>query len=302
LIHAIASYARRHWRGELPLAVAWWVNGLALSGLIVFLDVSIGSSGVERLIDTRSEFTLYLMAGVLLLLAVPAWQVVGIFRAADHHSAHVGTIIAARATQSAATLFAIVLATRFVIFFGESLPAVRAVYPWTGELYQITPLAGGEVIEIRGSITFGVADRLRETLLATPAAERLRLNSSGGLLSEARKLRGIIVAHGLDTDSTEICASACVSAYIAGRHRYLHRTAQMGFHLPRNPGLGPHGPVSAVYARELSYMASRGVPPWFIARWVASGRRFWYPTPMELRAAGIVQTFVGPPRQAGTDA
>jgi hypothetical protein len=296
------SYVRRHWRGELPLAVAWWVNGLALSGSILFLDVSIGSSGVERFIDTRSEFTLYLIAGMLLLLLVPAWQVVGIFRAADHHAAHVGTIIAARATQSAATLFAIVLATRCVIFFGESLPAIRAVYPWTGEQYQVTPLAGGRIIEVRGNITFGVADRLRETLHATPAAQRLRLNSSGGLLSEARKVRELVLARGLDTDSTEICASACVSAYIAGRHRYLHRTARMGFHLPRNPGLGPHGPVSPVYARELSYMASRGVPPWFIARWVASGRRFWYPTPMELRAAGIVQTFIGRQRPARTDA
>jgi hypothetical protein len=139
------------------------------------------------------------------------------------------------------------------------------------------------------------AEDFAAALTATPAVRRVRLNSGGGLLSEAVKLRELILARGLDTDSTEICSSACVSAYIAGRHRTLHRTARMGFHLPRNPGFGLRDMISPAYTRELGYFARRGVPPWFITRWVASGRRFWYPSRAELRAAGIVQTLVGQP-------
>lgn len=282
----------------MPIGLAWWVNGLVLSGLILLLDMRLASSGMEGLIDTRNEYSLYLLISVLLLLAVPAWQVVGIFRAADRHIDEVGTVIAGRATQVAATLFTVVLATRFIIFAGESLPAIRGIYPWAGAHYQVSVLSVGRVIEVRGGITFGLADEVAAALAANPMVRRIRLNSGGGLLSEAVRLREVIVAHQLDTDSTELCNSACVSVYVAGAHRTLHRTARMGFHLPRNPGFGPRSPVSAAYARELGYFARRGVPPWFIARWVASGRRFWYPSFAELRAAGIVQTFVGPRRPA----
>lgn len=298
LIRATYSYARRHWQGDLPLALAWWVNGLILSGLILLLDIQLGSSGIERLIDTRGEYSLYLLISAVLLLAVPAWQVVGIFRAADRHVERIGTVLAGRATQVAATLFTVLLALRFVVFAGESLPAVRGIYPWAGAHYQVEVLPGGRVIEVRGGITFGVAGQLEAALAAAPDARRLRLNSGGGLLSEAIKVRAIVIQHQLDTDSTELCNSACISVYIAGRHRTLHRNARMGFHLPRNPGFGPRGPVSAAYTRELNYFISRGVPPWFIGRWVASGRRFWYPSFRELRAAGIVQSFVGQRRPA----
>lgn len=298
LIRSTLSYVRRHWQGDLPLALAWWVNGLVVSGSILLLDVRLASSGMEQLIDTRDDYSLYLLLSILLLLAVPAWQVVGIFRAADRHVERIGTVLAGRATQVAATLFTILLAIRFIVFAGESIPAIRGIYPWAGARYQVDVLPGGRVIEIRGGITYGMAEELEAALQEAPAARRLRLNSGGGLLSEAVKLRRLVIEHQLETDSTEMCNSACVSVYVAGRHRTLHRSARMGFHLPRNPGFGPRGPISEAYARELNYFISRGVPPWFIARWVASGRRFWYPSFSELRASGVVQSFVGRRRPA----
>jgi hypothetical protein len=206
----------------------------------------------------------------------------------------VGTILAGRAVQVLATLLTIVLAMRFLVFFGENLPGARAAY---ARDYEVRVLPGGRVVELRGGISYGVAELLEQTLTRNPQVRRLRLNSGGGLLTEAIRVREVILARHLDTDSTEQCASACVSAYIAGRHRYLHRTARLGFHLPRNPGLGVHSPVSAAYGRELGYFLRQGVPRGFIALWITSGRHFWYPTPRQLRAAGIVQTFVGRPQQ-----
>ena len=106
----------------------------------------------------------------------------------------------------------------------------------------------------------------------------------------------LIRARNLDTDSTEQCSSACVSAYVAGRNRLLRRSARLGFHLPRNSGFGLRSTVTPEYAAELAYFGRQGVPFWFRARWIMSGRRFWYPTPDQLRAAGIVQAFFGAPR------
>jgi hypothetical protein len=149
---------------------------------------------------------------------------------------------------------------------------------------------------VKGAIIYGLAKEVRRALDANPGVRRIRLNSGGGSLTEAVKIRKLVLARGLDTDSTTNCSSACVSIYIAGRHRLLHRAARLGFHLPRNPGFGLRSPVTPEYARELGYFGRQGVPLWFLQRWIATGRTFWYPTPGQLRDAGIVQEFFGAPR------
>lgn len=288
------AYLIRHWRGDLPLGVAWWLNGAGLTALSLALEMNLGTLGLGQGPDTRAGVALFVAAGVLLLLLVPAWQVIGIFRAADRHAAEVGTPLAAYVTQGLATVLTILLALRFVMFAGESYSGLRLAFPITGWHYQVS--VHGRLLEVSGSITFGLADAVRAAIAANPQLRRVRLNSGGGSLSEAQKLRAIIIEHDLDTDSSEGCSSACVSAYIGGRQRLLRSSARIGLHLPRNPGFGLRGPLTPAYAAELGYFASRGVPPWFLQRWIASGREFWYPTPLQLWQAGIVQAFFGAPR------
>jgi hypothetical protein len=289
------AYLIRHWRGELPLAIAWWVNGVGLTMLSVGLDVFGGHLGFTPEPDTRLRFASFLLLGIALMLLLPAWQMIGVFRAADRHAAAVGTILAARLTQVLATLLTILLAMRFLIFAGESAPGIRLAWA-PGSSYSVAVTHSGRVLEIRGSMTFGLADDAARALDDHPGVRRVRLESGGGSLGQARRLRELILARRLDTDSTGQCASACVSAYIAGRHRLLHRAARIGLHLPRNPGFGLRAPVTAEYSAELAYFGRQGVPLWFRARWVASGREFWYPAPDQLRRAGIVHSFYGRPR------
>ena len=291
----MVSYLFRHWRGELPLAVAWWANGVGLAVMTTALYFYDGSLGLNELVNTRPGFSVFLAAGVFLLLFVPAWQVVGIFRAADRHAEEIGTILAARSTQALATLLTLLLAIQFLIFAGESWSAARIAYGLNGS-YTVRATHDGRVLEIDGAIIFGLANDVRRTLTANPGVRRVRLNSGGGALSEAQKVRALILARGLDTDSTMGCSSACLSAYIAGRHRLLHRSAHLGFHLPRNPGFGLRGTVAPDYSQELAYFGSRGVPLWFRERWIATGRIFWYPTPSQLVQAHIVDGFFGEPR------
>jgi hypothetical protein len=220
---------------------------------------------------------------------------VGIFRAADRHAEQVGTILAARATQSLATVLMLILVVRFLGFAGETASGARIAWGIGTGGYAVTVTHGGRVLLVEGGFLFGLADEVGRVLAANPRVRRMRLNSSGGALSEARKLRALIEARGLDTDSTRLCASACVSAYMAGRHRLLHRAARLGFHLPRNPGFGVGGPLTEAYADELAWFARRGVPRGFRERLILSGREFWYPPPQRLRRAGLVHAFVGAP-------
>jgi hypothetical protein len=289
------AYLVRHWRGELPLGVAWWVNVVALTAASLALDAYGPALGLAPAIETRAAFTALLAGGLAVLLLLPAWQLVGVFRAADRHAAEVGTILAARATQSVATLLTVLLAIRFMVFAGEAWSGARIAYPF-GPANVVALSHAGRVLEVRGPIRFGLAAQVADALAAAPAVRRLRLTSGGGSLSEARRIRELVLARGLDTDAVSLCSSACVSAYVGGRHRLLRRSARLGFHLPRNPGFGLRGPVTADYAAELAYFGSRGVPPWFRQRWVGTGRAFWYPAPAQLRAAGVVHAFVGAPR------
>lgn len=206
-----------------------------------------------------------------------------------------GTILAARATQSAATLLAVLLAMRFLVFAGEAWSGARIAWP-IGPANVVATSHAGRMLEVTGSIRFGLAERVRAALEANPGVRRVRMTSGGGSLSEARRIRELIVARGLDTDAVSLCASACVSAYIGGRHRLLRRSARLGFHLPRNPGFGLRAPVTADYSAELAYFGGRGVPLWFRQRWISGGRGFWYPAPSQLRAAGLVDAFFGRPR------
>ncbi len=291
----MSSYLFRHWRGELPLAVAWWIDGVGVTLLTIALNLYSGELGIDDWVNTRAGFSVYLAVEVILLLFVPAWQVIGIFRAADRHAGQVGTILAARLTQALTTLLTVLLAMQFLVFAGEAWSGARIAYGTSGA-YTVRVTHEGRVLEVDGGIVFGLADDVRRALDAHPHVRRMRLNSGGGALSEARKVRALILARGLDTDSTKGCSSACLSAYIAGRHRLLHRSAHMGFHLPRNPGFGMRGPVGPDYSQELAYFGHRGVPLWFRERWVAAGRTFWYPAPSQLLEARIVDGFFGKPR------
>jgi hypothetical protein len=288
------SYLLRHWRGESSLAVAWWVGGIGITALSLALERF--AQGVELPLESPAGFSAFVILGLTLLLLVPAWQVIGLFRAADRHAGEVGTILAARIVQGLTTILAILLAIRLLAFAGEVAPGVRLAWRMGGSGYQVGITHGGRVLEVRGGILYGLADESRRLLDGNPGVRRLRLNSGGGSLAEARRLRELVLARRLDTDSTLECASACVSVFIAGQHRYLHRAARLGFHLPRNPGFGFRSPVRPEYAEELAYFARRGVPQWFRQRMVASGRQFWYPTPAQLRLSGFVQVFYGAPR------
>jgi hypothetical protein len=78
------SYLGRHWRGELPLATAYWING-ALLGVLAALAWRLAREPAERAMATASLATLLtalvgaMATGILIL----AWQFIGIWRVAS---------------------------------------------------------------------------------------------------------------------------------------------------------------------------------------------------------------------------
>lgn len=301
MLRTLANYPRDHWRGELSLAVTWWVNCVAV-GLVVGFGWPYLALALDLLDpDSAAAFTaLALLQGTAVGL-VPLWQLVGLWRSAARQVRADGKPsrwTRGRLGQVAGVFFLLFVAGRGLTDAAEVVIGARVAYAIGPYGYHLTVLPGAREIELAGGVAFGATRDLARLLAANPRVRRIRLNSGGGALGEARRLRALIAARGLDTITTTGCSSACVSAYMGGRFRYLQRGAPMGVHLPRNwRSLGGSG-ISPAFVDELAYFRARGVPDWFLAAWIRSGREFWYPGEGLLLRSGVVNFLRGPPPAA----
>jgi hypothetical protein len=87
---------------------------------------------------------------------------------------------------------------------------------------------------------------------------------------------------------TKLALSACTYVFLAGEHRELSDTAELGFHQPSSAGSTTEG-QKEMTQRMIEYYRSAGLREWFIDRVVAtSPDHLWYPTRRELEDAGVV--------------
>jgi len=94
------NFLVRHWRGELPLAQALWLNGVALTIIIIgFANLALFGRW-QSTVDSLPAYVTLVASSVLFLCIIPIWQMRGLWRTADHHIDHVGTILAGRGAQT----------------------------------------------------------------------------------------------------------------------------------------------------------------------------------------------------------
>ena len=290
----MAGYISRHWRGELTAAVTWWVNVVGLSAALWWLVPRAALAAGLTATDTRGTFVALVAINLVQYGLVPLWQMVGLWRCGYRRAMKPGRWPVGRAVQVTAFLFTLLITMRGLVTGAEAVLGARLAFGLGPYAYDVRLVQGGRVIAVTGGFGYGLADAVGKLLAANPGVRRIRLESGGGALSEATKLRTLIIEHDLDTLAARECSSACVSAFAGGRFRLLQRGARMGVHLPRNWEAFSRSPVAAGYQAELKYLQDRGLPDWFIARWVRSGQRFWYPSEAELLASGLVTNLRGP--------
>jgi hypothetical protein len=288
------AYIWRHWRGELPLPVSYWVNGILLSLLVAAL-----ASWLSAAADFPSAPRLWSLLAILLwtvALAGTVWQVVGVWRAAGEHVAAGGAVRWALAARIAVVLGAIQL---LLLLVTQALPQMTEYGkvivgrdPING--YQIRVLRDGSELEISGYIAFGLTDGLRATLDAHPAITLVHLNSDGGRVTEARKLRDLIASRNLSTYTSTRCVSACVIPFLAGLRRLIGPGAKVGFHQYSVAGVTGRQTIVEM-EKDKRYFTFRGVSAAFVQRAFQRTGELWYPTPDEMRTAGFITG------QAGND-
>jgi hypothetical protein len=280
----------RHWRGELALPVAYWVNGVLVASL-----VPRAFEAAVRARDAASDTSLRTLAAlqifsVLLALGLQAWGAVGTIRSATRYAADGGSaawaalarIVSAVglvATIGVALLFALGGEGRelFAIASGhDSLPAVEA---------QVS--ADGRALVLVGPLGTGSGERALAAMRAAPRLRLVHLSSPGGRLYEATLIAREVARRRLDTYVEDQCASACTFIFLAGQDRGATPNARIGFH--RASFAGMDSSALAGNRRLLETYRAAGVSPAFLERVEAtSSRSIWYPTRDELVANHVI--------------
>ena len=291
----VRRFIARHWRGELPLWVAFWVCGV-LANLVAFpLVTLVGSaSGLYRGYNPYLS-ALTIVAIWLSAFAIFIWQTVGVWRTARRYVAGRIAVFWARLAQ---------LVVVFVVI-GTSIDVATVTYPQLVEAakiallgdpdlpdYRVDVSRDGRALEVAGGIKYGLAREIERVLRAAPNVEVVRLDSIGGRSGEAETMFDIVRRFDLDTFVDRECLSACTLVFAAGRQRWLVQGARLGYHGIAFPGY-TDAELEDIGVAWYARLLTAGVAPDFVerARRVPS-EKMWYPTPDELLAAGVVTSVV----------
>jgi len=283
------SYFIRHWKGQLSLPISFWINYYLLSAIIVgFARLLTDTSNA----DSRSEIGVLLTA-LLGLLALTIWQVVGVWRSADNQVQRGGTALWARLAQILCVITVLsttIQATNMASGFAELTRITFGIDDLAD--FNLLVLGDGSELEISGAIAFGLADELEKVLQSNATVNVIHLNSRGGRISEAWKVRKIISELGLGTYTSSECISACTVAYLGGKPRYLKDTARLGFHRYQFPGATDVDFEDDIEL-ERDYMRRSGIEESFIQNATSKlADDMWYPSHEDLLDSGFVDSII----------
>ncbi|HEX9660964.1 MAG TPA: GYF domain-containing protein [Candidatus Binatia bacterium] len=282
------SYCARHWRGELSLPVSLWINGNLISLVLAALVMAVAAT------DAVNEMPRWFAGGGvaywLLLVVMTVWQLIGVWRSAGRYLA------AGKSKCWGRLALAMVILGLIASIFSLSTVGV----PQTMEFaqlalgrdpigsYQLRVLRNATALEVSGAIIFGLTDEVAKTLDGNPEVKILHLNSHGGRVGEARRLRNLIATRKLATFTAAGCFSACTLAYAAGERRLIGRNASLGFHQYAFPGV-QQSAFRRQYEKDKNDWLARGIDRAFVERAYATAHNdLWRPEHPELFAARFV--------------
>jgi hypothetical protein len=282
------SYCARHWRGELSLPVSLWINGNLISLALAASVMAVAATDAVN--ETPRWFAAGGVAYWLLLIVMTVWQLVGVWRSA-------GKYLAAGKSKCWGRLaLAMVILGIVASIFSLSTVGVPQTMEFTQLAlgrdpigsYQLRLLRDATELEVSGAIIFGLTDEVAKTLDGNPEVKIIHLNSHGGRVGEARRLRNLIATRKLATFTAAGCFSACTLAYVAGERRLIGRNASLGFHQYTFPGVQQRA-FRRQYEKDKNDWLARGIDRAFVEHAYATAHNdLWRPEHAELFAAGFV--------------
>jgi hypothetical protein len=284
------NFIARHWRGELPLWVSYWVINFLGDLCVAAVPILIGAIFASK----TGYYPLSLFATFsgtwACILLVACWQLVGTWRSAKRYRSirrQQGRHAFWGGLAQAAVVFGVFATGSNIVREGapQIIETWRIAFLNDPDIpeYSIRVMRDGTEAEIVGGLKYGLTDDFAKILSASRRIKIVHLNSVGGRLGEGERLYEVIRSRGLTTYVSSTCLSACKLAFAGGHERYLRKGAVLGFHKGTFPGYeGFEEAQRAIFARA-------GFDPRFIAKAVSTPNADMYtPEPSVLLAAHVI--------------
>ena len=290
-----AGLIRRHWRGELTLAQAYWGVGFLLTIGLFGLAHAFGKT-IHALVVSPVGLGIAFGLFLIFLCLCTVWQLTGIWRSAGNHMQTTGRKVWGSLARVAVVLGAIRAVVDFNNVIGPMLleSGRLASRIDTVAAHQLRLLRNGTEVELAGGMPHGTADALKKMLDAAPGVQVVHLNSTGGRVGEGYQIYRLIRDRKLTTYTASHCVSACTIAFLGGAQRLLSTRAQLGFHSISFGGVDQKY-IPEINAELRRTLVLHGAPPWFVDKALSTrAKSMWYPTKSELLSAKIVTGVVDP--------
>ncbi|WP_414470754.1 hypothetical protein [Microvirga sp. M2] len=289
------NFVARHWRGEFPLWVSYWVFGffsnlalMAFSGVIAATLTPAGGYDPTKIL-------IVLVAIWIGVGLIAVWQMMGIWRSANRYVDQKHKTL----WPALAKIAVILGGLRILIDFTQSgYPQLLETYQIafhddpTIPAYSIRIMRNGTEVEVAGGFKFGLDDDFNRVVKALPNLRVVHLNSDGGRIGEAKKLYRTIQKLGLTTYTSDRCQSACTIAFAAGRERWIRRDAKLGYHASSFPGMTAQEIRESDQDGRDLFIAS-GITPDFVHKALSTpNQSMWTPNPDELMAGRAISGVV----------
>lgn len=270
------SFFARYWHGAVSLPTSVWTSAsLALACIVL------GIANQVLWIEDWPQIAVFTtkIAVPALLMGAVAWSIVGTWHAARRQANGTGDRFWVFLSNCSGGLAALAIV---LVLYEMSVPQLKeywAVATHGPSRAELT--ADGRALLLTGRLGLGTAGEVRRILNRAPGVKTLVLESSGGLLNEAAKLRQLVGDHALNTHVETLCESACTLVFLAGVDRTAGPEARLGFHRPTFKG----GPEQQARGTEfvLQLYQKAGVSPAFLARIAKTPpASVWHPTHDEL--------------------
>ena len=291
----MTAYILRHWRGELPLPLAFWVNFLLLYQALEMLEPLVWPPFLENETLVTIAVTGFI---VLTKLVVFPWQLVGVIRTCSSRirsGSGRDWAMLAQYAMAASLVYSIVLSLnsyQALQVYHERQAILRRPPPQPG--YTLRLLTESRLIHLVGPFEIGITHRVEEMIRQNPGIRGIILDSDGGQIYEGRGIALLIRKNRLDTYSLESCASSCTTAFVAGVERVLGEQAKLGFHQYKTHSVIPSIDVANEQDRDMEIFRQQGVVEDFLRQAFSySPEDMWWPSAEELIRAGVVHR-VGP--------
>lgn len=283
-----ANYFLRHWRGDLSLAVSYWVNGVLFTFVI---NLIVNALQYDAL--ARSNFRLYVFISFLILtfeFVFWLWFVVGAWRSAENHISKTKRKFWANAAKVMVVFSFIGTAVTYSTNSGiyKDFFIIALGIDEYSE-YNVTTDKTLKVINVDGHIGYGLTDEVSSLLDKNPDTSTINLESIGGRPWEARLLRDLIIKNGLSTSSYKGCASACTVVFLAGKSRILGDKAILGFHQYIYKDYVPNFTSQNEMKIDREFLLSQGVPEKFVVKaYSTPNSDLWKPNKIELFLSNVI--------------